>query len=332
LEENMSTFKAVRIDKVEGGTKAAFVDFDEKDLMAGDVDVRVSYSTVNYKDGLAVTGKSPVVRRFPMIPGIDFAGTVEASRHPEFKPGDKVVLNGWGVGETHLGGYAQRARVSGDWLIGLPAGLSEAEAMAIGTAGYTAMLALIAIERLGVRPEHGPALVTGASGGVGSVAIALLAKAGWHVIAMTGRPQEASYLQDLGAAEIIDRSELAEGGKPLMAERWAAGVDSVGSRTLANALAHTKAEGAIAACGLAQGLDLPATVAPFILRGVSLLGINSVMVAKPRRVEAWRRLAAELDRAKLAQMTSTIPFAQVIDAGKALLENRLRGRTVVEIG
>lgn len=226
----MSTFKAVRIDKVEGGTKAAFVDFDEKDLMAGDVDVRVSYSTVNYKDELAVTGKSPVVRRFPMIPGIDFAGTVKASRHPEFKPGDKVVLNGWGVGETHLGGYAQRARVSGDWLIGLPAGLSAAEAMAIGTAGYTAMLALMAIERHGVRPEHGPALVTGASGGVGSVAIALLAKAGWHVIAMTGRPQEASYLKELGAAEIIDRGELAEGGKPLMAERWAAGIDSVGSR------------------------------------------------------------------------------------------------------
>jgi acrylyl-CoA reductase (NADPH) len=328
----MSTFKAVRIDKVEGGTKAAFVDFDEKDLMAGDVDVRVSYSTVNYKDGLALTGKSPVVRRFPMIPGIDFAGTVEASRHPEFKPGDKVVLNGWGVGETHLGGYAQRARVSGDWLIGLPAGFSEAEAMAIGTAGYTAMLSLMAIERHGMRPELGPALVTGASGGVGSVAIALLAKAGWHVIASTGRPQEASYLKELGAAEIIDRAELSEGGKPLMAERWAAGIDSVGSRTLANALAHTKAEGAIAACGLAQGIDLPATVAPFILRGVSLLGINSVMVAKPRRVEAWQRLANELDHAKLAQMTSTIPFAQVIDAGKALLENRLHGRTVVEIG
>ena len=239
----MSTFKAVRIDKVEGGTKAAFVDFDEKDLMAGDVDVRVSYSTVNYKDGLALTGKSPVVRRFPMIPGIDFAGTVEASRHPEFKPGDKVVLNGWGVGETHLGGYAQRARVSGDWLIALPAGFSEAEAMAIGTAGYTAMLALMALERHGARPEQGPALVTGASGGVGSVAIALLAKAGWHVIASTGRPQEAPYLKELGAAEIIDRGELAGSGKPLMAERWAAGIDSVGSRTLANALAHTKVEG-----------------------------------------------------------------------------------------
>ena len=328
----MSTFKAVRIDKVEGGTEAAFVDFDEKDLMAGDVDVRVSYSTVNYKDGLALTGKSPVVRRFPMIPGIDFAGTVEASRHPGFKPGDKVVLNGWGVGETHLGGYAQRARVSGDWLIALPAGFSEAEAMAIGTAGYTAMLALMALERHGARPEHGPALVTGASGGVGSVAIALLAKAGWHVIASTGRPQEASYLKELGAAEIIDRAELSGGGKPLMAERWAAGIDSVGSRTLANALAHTKVEGAIAACGLAQGIDLPATVAPFILRGVSLLGINSVTVAKPRRVEAWQRLAGDLDHAKLARITSTIPFAQVIDAGKALLDGHLRGRTVVEIG
>lgn len=328
----MSTFKAVRIDKIDGGTQAAFADFDETELMAGDVDVRVSYSTVNYKDGLALTGKSPVVRRFPMIPGIDFAGTVEASHHPEFKPGDKVVLNGWGVGETHLGGYAQRARVSGDWLIALPAGLSEAEAMALGTAGYTAMLALMALERHGAKPGHGPVLVTGASGGVGSVATALLTKAGWHVVASTGRPQEASFLKELGAAEILDRSELSGNGKPLMAERWAAGIDSVGSRTLANALAHTKADGAIAACGLAQGIDLPATVAPFILRGVSILGINSVTVAKPRRVEAWQRLASELDRSKLAMITSTIPFAQVIDAGKALLEGQSHGRIVVEIG
>ena len=328
----MSTFKAVRIDKAEGGTQAMFVDFDEKDLMAGDVDIRVAFSTINYKDGLALTGKSPVVRRFPMIPGIDFAGVVEASRHADFKPGDKVVLNGWGVGETHLGGYAQRARVNGDWLIPLPIGLGEAEAMAIGTAGYTAMLALMALERHGARPEQGAALVTGASGGVGSVAIALLAKAGWHVVASTGRPQEADYLKELGAAEIIERGDLSESGKPLMAERWAIGIDSVGSRTLANALAQTRAEGAIAACGLAQGLDLPATVAPFILRGVSLLGINSVTVPKPRRIEAWQRLARDLDHAKLARMTSTVPFGQVIEAGKALLEGRLRGRTVVEIG
>jgi acrylyl-CoA reductase (NADPH) len=329
----MSTFKAVRIDKAaEGGTRAAFVDFDEKDLMEGDVDVRVAYSTVNFKDGLALTGKSPVVRRFPMIPGIDFAGTVEASRHADFKPGDKVVLNGWGVGETHLGGYAARARVSGDWLIPLPFGLAEAEAMAIGTAGYTAMLALMALERHGAKPGQGPALVTGASGGVGSVAVALLAKAGWHVVASTGRPEEAAYLKELGAAEIIERGELSGNGKPLMAERWAAGVDSVGSRTLANALAYTKAEGAIAACGLAQGMDLPATVAPFILRGVSLLGINSVTVPKPRRIEAWRRLASDLDRAKLGQITSTIPFAQVFEAGQAILDGRLRGRVVVAIG
>lgn len=328
----MSAFKAVRIDKVEGGTRAAFVDFDEKDLMAGDVDVHVSYSTVNYKDALALTGKGPIVRRFPMIPGIDFAGTVEASRHPAFKPGDKVVCNGWGIGETHLGGYAERARVSGDWLIKLPEGFTEAEAMAIGTAGYTAMLALMALERHGARPQQGPAIVTGATGGVGSVAVVLLAKAGWHVIASTGRAQETPYLRELGAVEIIDRGELSGSGKPLMAERWAAGVDSVGSRTLANILAHTKAGGAIAACGLAQGIDLPATVAPFILRGVSLLGINSVTVAKSRRVEAWQRLSVDLDRAKLARITSTIPFAEVIDAGTALLAGRLRGRTVVAIG
>ncbi|HWG05299.1 MAG TPA: MDR family oxidoreductase [Beijerinckiaceae bacterium] len=328
----MSTFKAVRVDKVEGGTQASFVDFDEQDLMAGDVDVRIAYSTVNYKDGLAITGKSPVVRRFPMIPGIDFAGTVEISQHPDFKPGDKVVLNGWGVGETHLGGYAERARVRGDWLIALPTGLDPAEAMAIGTAGYTAMLCVMALERHGGKPEQGPALVTGASGGVGSVAIALLAKAGWHVIASTGRAEEAGYLKELGAAEIIDRNELSGNGKPLMAERWAIGIDSVGSKTLANALAQTKAEGAIAACGLAQGMDLPATVAPFILRGVSLLGINSVTVPKPRRIEAWRRLTSDLDRGKLGRMTSTIAFADVIGAGKALLEGGLRGRTVVKIG
>jgi acrylyl-CoA reductase (NADPH) len=300
--------------------------------MDGDVTVRVTHSTVNYKDGLAVTGKAPVVRRFPMIPGIDFAGVVESSSHPDWQPGDAVVLNGWGVGEAHLGGYGQKARVKGDWLVPLPKGLSTAEAMAIGTAGYTAMLAVMAIEAQGVEPSRGPAVVTGAAGGVGSVAVALLAKAGWHVIASTGRPQEADYLRSLGAAEIIDRAELSQPAKPLAKERWAAGVDSVGSHTLANLLASTKYGGAIAACGLAGGMDLPTSVAPFILRGVSLHGIDSVMCPKARRIEAWQRLARDLDRDKLAAMTTTIPFAQVLGTARSILEGTVRGRVVVEIG
>src|SRR5215211_5859485 len=269
----MGAFKAIVVDKAEGGQQVGIRDFAEADLMVGDVTVRVTHSTVNYKDGLALTGKAPVVRRFPMIPGIDFAGVVDASSHADFKPGDPVVLNGWGLGETHLGAYAEKARVKGDWLIPLPRGLSPADAMAIGTAGYTAMLCLLALERHGLAPARGPAVVTGAAGGVGSVAIALLARAGWHVIASTGRTQEADYLKGLGAAEIIDRNELSQPAKPLAKERWAAGVDSVGSHTLANLLAMTKDSGAIAACGLAGGMDLTSSVAPFILRGVSLLGI-----------------------------------------------------------
>ena len=327
----MSSFKAVRIDKTDTGTSAAFADFSDSDLMEGDVTVRISHSTVNYKDGLAITGKSPVVRRFPMIPGIDFAGVVESSSNPGFKPGDKVLLNGWGTGETHLGGYAQKARVKGDWLVPMPAGLTAAQAMAIGTAGYTAMLCVMALERHGLVPAHGPVVVTGAAGGVGSVAIALLKAAGWHVIASTGRMAEADYLKNLGADEIIDRATLSAPGRPLNKERWAAGVDSVGSHTLANLLAQTKYNGAIAACGLAQGMDLPASVAPFILRNIALLGVESVMCPKPRRLEAWARLARDLDAGKLAAMSTIVPFARVIEVATEILAGTVRGRVIVEI-
>ena len=264
-------------------------DFDDKDLMDGDVTVRVEYSTVNYKDGLAITGKAPVVRRFPMIAGVDLAGTVEASTHPNWKPGDKVILNGWGLGETHLGAYAEKARVKGDWLVRLPASMTTRDAMAIGTAGYTAMLSVMALERAGLEPSRGPMVVTGAAGGVGSVAIALLAKLGYSVIASTGRLEDADYLKGLGAAEVIERKELAAPPRPLGKERWAGGIDVVGSTTLANVLSMTRYGGAVAACGLAGGMDLPTTVAPFILRGVSLLGIDFVMCPPPLRQEAWRR-------------------------------------------
>ena len=327
----MGAFRAVVIDKGEGGQTVALKDFDEADLMDGDVTVRVSHSTLNYKDGLALTGKAPVVRRFPMIPGIDFAGTVESSSHPDFKPGDAVVLNGWGTGETHLGAYGEKARVKGEWLVPLPQGLTPEQAMAVGTAGYTAMLSLLALEKHGLTPDRGPAIVTGAAGGVGSVATALLAAAGWHVIASTGRPQEADYLKGLGAAEIIDRAELSAPAKPLAKERWAAGIDSVGSQTLANLLAMTKYRGAVAACGLAGGMDLPTSVAPFILRGVSLIGIDSVMAPKALRLEAWARLARDLDPGKLAAMTTVIPLDRVIEAGKDILAGKTRGRVVVAV-
>ncbi|HEX8165283.1 MAG TPA: MDR family oxidoreductase [Beijerinckiaceae bacterium] len=327
----MGAFRAIVVEKGEGGQSVGLRDFDEKDLMDGDVTVRVTHSTVNYKDGLALTGKAPVVRRFPMIPGIDFAGTVEASSHPELKPGDQVVLNGWGTGETHLGAYAEKSRVKGDWLVPLPKGLSPAQAMAVGTAGYTAMLAVLALERHGLSPAAGPAVVTGAAGGVGSVAISLLSKAGWHVVASTGRPQEADYLKGLGAAEIVDRNELSGPAKPLARERWAAGIDSVGSATLANLLSMTKYRGAVAACGLAGGMDLPTFVAPFILRGVSLLGIDSVMAPKALRLEAWSRLARDLDPRKLAAMTTTIGLDRVIETGRDILDGKVRGRVVVEI-
>lgn len=330
----MPTFKAIRIDKApEGqkGTVASYADFDEADLMDGDVTVRVTHSTVNYKDGLAVTGKSPVVRRFPMIPGIDFAGVVEASDAAEFNAGDPVVLTGWGVGETHLGGYAQKARVPASMLVPLPDGLSAAQAMAIGTAGFTAMLCVLALEDHGLTPDQGPAIVTGAAGGVGSVAVSLLKAAGWHVIASTGRASEADYLKGLGADEIIDRNELSEPGRPLGKERWAVGIDAVGSHTLANVIAQTKYRGAVAACGLAQGMDLPSSVAPFILRGVSLLGVDSVMCPKPERIAAWTRLAKDLDLAKLASMTSHIGFDQVMATARDILDGKVRGRVVVDL-
>jgi len=324
--------RALVIEKTEGGQSATLRDFPEAGLMEGDVTVRISHSCLNYKDGLALTGKSPVVRRFPMIPGIDFAGVVESSDSPDYKPGDQVLLNGWGTGETHLGAYAERSRVPAGWLIPLPAGLTPARAMAIGTAGYTAMLCLMALEHHGLRPAHGPAVVTGAAGGVGSVAVALLAAAGWHVIASTGRMAEEGYLRDLGAAEVVDRATLGGAPRPLAKERWAAGVDSVGSATLANLLSMTRPDGAIAACGLAGGMDLPASVAPFILRGVALLGVNSVTVPRARRVVAWGRLAKELDLDKLDGMTATIPLEEVQDAGARIIAGQVRGRVVVEIG
>lgn len=327
----MGTFKAVRIDKAEKGTTATLTQFDEAELMDGDVTVRVEWSTLNYKDGLAVTGKAPVVRRFPMIAGIDFAGTVEQSSHPAWKAGDKVVCNGWGMGETHLGAYAEKARVKGDWLVRLPEGMSARDAMAVGTAGYTAMLSVLALEKHGLKPADGPVVVTGAAGGVGSVAIAVLSKLGYQVIASTGRASEADYLRGLGATEIIDRNELSGPAKPLAKERWAGGVDSVGSTTLANLLSMTKYRGAIAACGLAAGMDLPSSVAPFILRGVCLLGIDSVMCPIELRKQAWSRLASDLDRSKLAEITHEINLDEVIAAGPRILGGQVRGRIVVKI-
>src|ERR1700758_4345983 len=324
-------FKAIRIDKADKGTTAALTQFDEAELMEGDVTVAVEWSTLNYKDGLALTGKAPVVRRFPMIAGIDFAGTVEQSSHPAWKAGDKVVSTGWGLGETHLGAYAQKARVKGDWLVRLPDGLSARDAMAIGTAGFTAMLAVIALEKQGVSPKSGPVVVTGAAGGVGSVATAVLAKLGYHVIASTGRMSETPYLKSTGATEVIARSELSGPAKPLAKERWAGGVDSVGSTTLANLLSMTKYGGAIAACGLAAGMDLPSSVAPFILRGVCLLGIDSVMSPLARRKIAWNRLASDLDRAKLSEITHEIALGEGIQIGPQILDGQVRGRVVVKI-
>ena len=325
------TFRAVRADKTDAGQTVRFVDMEDADLMDGDVTVRVTHSTVNYKDGLALSGKSAVIRSFPMVLGVDLAGVVETSSRPDFAPGDEVILTGHGLSETHFGGYAGKARVNGDWLVKLPEGLTRAEAMAIGTAGFTAMLAVMAIEHAGLTPASGPALATGAAGGVGSTAISLLAGKGWTVVASTGRLGEADYLRSLGAAEVIDRATLSAPGRPLGKERWAAAVDSVGSTTLANVLAQTSYGGAVAACGLAGGMDLPATVAPFILRGVSLLGVESVYCPTPRRLDAWRRLVTDLDRAKLAAMTKTIPLAQVFDAGARTLKAETRGRLVVTI-
>jgi len=324
-------FKAILIKKDSEAYRARLTDLDEAQLPEGDVTVRVAYSTLNYKDGLAISGGSPVVRQFPMVPGIDLAGTVEASSNPHYKIGDRVLLNGWGVGEGHWGGLAQKARLRAEWLIPLPETLSERQAMAIGTAGYTAMLCLLALERQGVTPERGEVLVTGANGGVGSFAIALLARKGYSVIAATGRPAEADYLKRLGATTIIDRNELSNPGRALAKERWAAAIDSVGSHTLANVCAGTRADGVVAACGLAQGMDFPATVAPFILRGVSLIGINSVTRPYNERVEAWGRLCTDLDLSILDEITHEIGLSEAIPVAHELLEGRVRGRVVVDV-
>ena len=324
------TFKAILVSRDGDGRQSVdVVDMAADALMDGNVDVAVEATTVNYKDGLAITGMAPVIRRWPMIPGIDLAGTVLASTHADWKAGDKVVLNGWGVGEKHYGAYAGRARLDGDWLVPLPDAFSAKDAMAIGTAGYTAMLSVMALEEAGMTPDRGPVVVTGASGGVGSVAVALLAELGWRVVASTGRLAQAGYLEALGAAEIIDRAELSEPGKPLGRERWAAGIDAVGSHTLANVLAGTKRHGAVACCGLAQGLDLPASLAPFILRGVSLHGIDSVMMPKSRRLEAWRRLGRDLDPARLSMISREIGFGDIIDAAAQIVQGGIRGRVVV---
>ncbi|WBL34067.1 oxidoreductase [Sinirhodobacter sp. HNIBRBA609] len=324
-------FRAILLEKNENGTQARVAEVDESQLPEGDVTVRVAYSTLNYKDALAITGKGPVVRSWPMVPGIDFSGVVEASAHPDYKPGDRVVLNGWGVGEGHWGGLAEKARVKGDWLVPLQAPFTARDAMAIGTAGYTAMLCVMALERYGITPDQGDILVTGAAGGVGSVAVALLAKLGYRVVAMTGRPEEASYLQDLGAAEVIGRGDYSEPGRPLAKERWAGAVDVAGGQVLANVCASLKYRGAVAACGLAGGMSLPATVAPFILRGVALLGVDSVMCPRAERLEAWRRLAQDLDPGKLAGLTEEIAFGDVIDTAGKLIAGSQRGRVVVPI-
>ncbi len=324
-------FNAILIDKDDSGYRAHLQQIDEQQLPEGNVSVNVAYSTLNFKDGLAITGSSPVVRKFPMVPGIDLAGTVESSSHADFKAGDRVLLNGWGVGESHWGGLAQKARLNGDWLIPLPEAFTPAQAMAIGTAGYTAMLCILALERHGVTPDHGEVLVTGANGGVGSFAIALLSKLGYRVVASTGRVSEHEYLQQLGAAEIIDRATLSEPGKPLAKERWAAVVDSVGSHTLANACASIRSEGVVAACGLAQGMDFPASVAPFILRGVTLAGINSVTQPKARRIEAWGRLCKDLDFSLLQLISHEISLSEALEAAPRLLAGQLRGRVVVDV-
>ncbi len=326
-------FTAIQLNKNDDGTTdARLAQLDDAQLPPeGDVTVRIDYSTINYKDALAITGKSPVVRKWPMVPGIDGAGEVIASSHPDWKAGDAFVLNGWGVGEVHMGCLGQRARLKGDWLIPLPQGLSPRSAMAIGTAGYTAMLCAMALQEQGVTPDAGDILVTGASGGVGNIAIAILARRGYRVVASTGKPEEADYLKALGAADVTDRAELSSPGKPLQKERWAGVVDAVGSHTLANALAQTRYGGTVAACGLAQGMDLPASVAPFILRGVKLIGIDSVMAPKQRRLAAWQNLAAELDAAALNKITQEIALTDAVAKAQDLLAGRVRGRLVVDV-
>jgi len=325
-------FKAVHINKAADKLEVAVTQLAESALPPGNVTVRIAYSTLNYKDAMAITGQGgAVVRTFPMVPGIDFVGTVSESADARYKIGDWVILNGWGVGERYWGGLSQVARVNADWLIPLPQGMKPQHAMAIGTAGYTAMLSLLALERHGLTPEAGDVLVTGANGGVGSFAIALLAARAYRVVASTGRLEEAEYLKDLGAAEIIDRRTLSEPGKPLQQERWSAAIDSVGSHTLANACAAIKADGAVAACGLAQGMDFPSTVAPFILRGISLLGINSVTRPTSERIQAWARLVTDVDVRKLDAITHEIGLGDVIESAHGLMAGKVRGRIVVDV-
>lgn len=323
-------FNGILIDKDDSGYHVKLTAIDEAQLPAGDVTVRVSHSTLNYKDALAITNKGPIVRSFPMVPGVDLAGTVQDSSDPDFKPGDQVLLNGWGVGESHWGGLAQMARLQGNWLIPLPEAFTPAQAMAIGTAGYTAMLAVMALEKNGVTPDKGEVLVTGANGGVGSFAIAILARLGYRVVASTGRVSQSDYLKQLGAADIIDRATLSEPGRPLAKERWAGAIDSVGSHTLANICASTRYWGTVAACGLAQGMDFPASVAPFILRGVTLAGIDSVMRPRQDRIDAWARLATDLDPAALALITHEIGLSEVIETAHRLMDGQVRGRVVVD--
>jgi len=324
-------FSGILIEKDADGYRASLASLSEAQLPEGDVTVRVAYSTLNFKDGLAITGASPVVRQFPMVPGIDLVGTVEQSSHADYRVGDGVLLNGWGVGEGHWGGLAQKARLNGDWLIPMPEGFTAAQTMAIGTAGFTAMLSILALERNGLTPDQGDVLVTGANGGVGSFAVALLARLGYRVVASTGRTAEHAYLQQLGAAEIIDRETLSKPGKPLAKERWAAAIDSVGSHTLANVCAGIRANGTVAACGLAQGMDFPASVAPFILRGVTLAGINSVTQPKAQRVLAWERLAKDLDRELLALISQEISLSEALELAPRLLAGQVRGRVVVDV-
>jgi acrylyl-CoA reductase (NADPH) len=324
-------FKAIVLDKVEGRQQATFQELDESQLPAGDVTVRVTWTTMNYKDALALTGSAPIAKSYPMVPGIDFAGVVEHSDDPAFQPGDQVVLNGWGVGERHWGGMAEKARVPGQWLLPLQPPFTPRQAMGLGTAGYTAMLCVLALERQGVTPSAGPVLVTGATGGVGSVAVAVLARLGYQVAAMTGRPEEREFLQMLGATEIVDRAEYSAKGRPLASERWAAAIDVAGGRVLANVCAAMRYRGVVAACGLAAGMDFPATVAPFILRGVTLVGVESVMAPKEERLEAWRRLASDMEIDKLERLLTQVPFAQLLEQAPLMLQGQLRGRIVVPV-
>lgn len=325
------SFKALLASKNGDTISTDLVELEEKDLMPGDVTIAVDYSTVNYKDGMALTGRAPIIQTFPLIAGVDLAGTVEASSYPGIEVGDRVVANSWGLSQTHHGGYAQKARLSGDWLVKIPEPFTTKDAMALGTAGYTAMLCVLALEHGGITPDRGDILVTGANGGVGSIAIALLSDLGYRVVASTGRLEEADYLRELGAADVIDRRTLSEPGKPVASERWAGAVDSVGSHTLVNVLAQTQYRGVVTACGLAQGLDLPANVLPFILRNVTLAGIDSVNAPQSVRLKAWSRLARDLDLKKLARTTKVIGLAEVPDVARRILEGQVQGRTVVDV-